>query len=268
VYPDVPWRLIRSLSRKKERDRTGLTVAEGPSVVLAAVEAGVELQALVFAEESADSEKAHTVRQAMDEHDCSCQVFVVPGRLYHKMSGTRTPQGVLGLLRFPFRFARGRPDNTWAQDLDIVGVDIQDPGNVGTLVRTGACAGATSVILCGQSADPFSPKAIRASAGAIFSTGVLYEEDCIALLRQIHDSGKLMYKATPRDGMMPWEADFRSPCAVILGNEARGLSQEILEGPGECVTIPMPGGIESLNAAMACTALLYEAVRQRTGSNV
>ena len=158
MYPDVPWRLIRSLSRKKERDRTGLTVAEGPSVVLAAVEAGVELQALVFAEESADSEKAHTVRQAMDEHDCSCQVFVVPGRLYHKMSGTRTPQGVLGLLRFPFRFARGRPDNTWAQDLDIVGVDIQDPGNVGTLVRTGACAGATSVILCGQSADPFSPK--------------------------------------------------------------------------------------------------------------
>lgn len=267
MYSDVPWRLIRSLSRKKERDRTGLTVAEGPSVVLAAVEAGVELRLVVFDREFADSEKAHAIRTALDEHGYACRVFVVSNEFYNKMSATRTPQGVLSLLRFPFRRSRGMPGDTWAHALDVVGVDIQDPGNVGTLIRTGASAGASSVIICGQSADPFSPKAIRASAGAVFNTRVVYEADCTGLFREMADSGRLIYKATPRNGIRPWEADFRSSCAVVLGNEARGLSKEILEGPGEWVTIPMPGGVESLNVAMACTALLYEAVRQRTASN-
>ena len=263
MYSDVPWRLIRSLSRKKHRDKTGLTVAEGPSVVLAALEAGGELRAVVFTEEFAGSEKAGVLRQAMEDHGRFGRLFVVPKELYSKMSDTKTPQGVLALLRFPFRFTRGEPKPTWAQDLDIVAVDIQDPGNVGTLIRTGGFAGATRVILCGQSADPFSPKAIRASAGAIFSIPVTYQEDCTGLLSQMHASGQRIYKATPRDGIMPWEADLGAPCALVLGNEARGLKEEILQGPGDCVSIPMPGGIESLNVAMACTALLYEAVRQR-----
>ena len=107
MYSDVPWRLIRSLSRKKHRDKTGLTVAEGPSVVLAALEAGVELRAVVFTEEFAGSEKAGVLRQAMEDHGRFGRLFVVPKELYSKMSDTKTPQGVLALLRFPFRFTRG-----------------------------------------------------------------------------------------------------------------------------------------------------------------
>lgn len=266
MYSEVPWRLIKSLARKKERKRTGLTVAEGPSVVLAAVEAGVELEAVVLAQGFANSAKADAIRTAMAEGGYRCPVFVVSDDLYDKMSDTSTPQGVLCLLKFPFRFLRGMPEHTWAHELYVVGVDIQDPGNVGTLIRTGKSAGATGVVICGQSADPFSPKAIRASAGAIFGARVMYESDCTGLIMRLHSAGMMIYKATPRGGIVPWEADFSQPCAVVLGNEAHGLSQEVLDGPGECVTIPMPGGIESLNVAMACTALLYEAVRQRTAS--
>lgn len=93
MYSDVPWRLIRSLSRKKERDRTGLTVAEGPSVVLAAVEAGVELRLVVFDREFADSEKAHAIRTALDEHGYACRVFVVSNEFYNKMSVQEPPRG-------------------------------------------------------------------------------------------------------------------------------------------------------------------------------
>jgi len=264
VYSDVPWRLIRSLSRKKERESTKLTVAEGPSVVLSALEAGVELRAVVLTEEFARSGKGHGILEAVAKHPDAGRLFVVSEELYSRMSGTKSPQGAMSLLSFPFRFARGEPGNTWAEALDIVGVDIQDPGNVGTLIRTGACAGASSVIICGQGADPFSPKVIRASAGAIFKTRIIFDDDCINLLRRIHDSGKLIYKAVPRGGIMPWEAGFRSPCTVVLGNEARGLGPEIIELPGDCITVPMPGGTESLNVAMACSALVYEAVRQRT----
>ncbi len=267
VQSGVPWRLIKSLSRKKERQKTGLTVAEGPSVLLSAIESQVELQAIILSEEFSNSSKGQEIRNAAFNHISGCRLFVVPETLYKRMSDTTTPQGAMCLLRFPFRFPKGEPGKTWGESLDIVGVDIQDPGNVGTLIRTGAFSGASSVVICGHSSDPFSPKTLRSSAGAAFKTKVTYMEDCLEFLRRTRALGRTLFKAVPRGGLMPWEADFRCSGAIVLGNEARGLGPEILELPGKFVTIPMPGGAESLNVAMASSILAYEAVKQRSNRN-
>ncbi len=263
MYSEVPWRLIRSLSRKKERDRNGLTVAEGPSVVLSALKARVEVHAVILTKDFADSEKDVAIRRMLEQEPNDCPLFTVSRDLYDKMSDTRTPQGAMCLVTAPFRFLAGKPRLLWPERLDVIGVDIQDPGNVGTLIRNGASAGASNIILCGNSADPFSPKAIRASAGAVFEARVAFQDDPISVLQELNMSGVSIYKAVPRGGISPWEGDFRRATALVLGNEGQGLSPEVLAIPGLGLTIPMPGGTESLNVAMACSMLLYEVVRQR-----
>lgn len=263
MYSNVPWRLVKSLSRKKEREKTNLTVAEGPSVVMSALEAKVEINAVIVTEEFAGTDRGRKLYQAITQHPNPGKYFVVSSKLYNKMSGIKSPQGVLCILSFPFRFLNGEFEDTWDRSLDIIGVDVQDPGNAGTIIRNGACIGASNIIMCGQSADPFSPKVIRASAGMIFKTRTTFQEDSISVLQNLYDSGTMLYKTVPRKGIMPWEANFRSSSAIVLGNEGRGLGQEILDLPGTYITIPMPGEAESLNVAMACSALLYEAVRQR-----
>ena len=267
MYKEVPWRLIRSLSNKKERDRTGLTVAEGPSVVLAALERNVKVLAVILSEDFAETLKGRRIREDFARYPEECQLFVVSKEMYRKMSDTKSPQGAMCLLPFPFQFLGGQPPPVWECPLYVIGIDIQDPANVASLIRSGAAAGADSVILTGLSADPFGPKVIRSSAGSIFATEVLFHNDPIGLLEHLRCSGVLLVKALPKGGVTPWECNFTGDSAVLLGNEARGLRPEILDLPGEDVTIPMPGGIESLNVAMAASVLLYEAVRQRTSLN-
>lgn len=125
-------------------------------------------------------------------------------------------------------------------------------------------------MLLGASADPYSPKCIRASAGTVFSVPISYLPSHVQSLDYVADlssSGIRVYKAAPQGGAPPWDVDLRGPSAILLGNEAQGLPDEILEGPGTKVTIPMPGGIESLNVGVASGALLYEATRQRLSSS-
>lgn len=264
MYNEVPWRLLRSLSHKKERERAGLTVGEGPSVVLAALEAGVEVQAVVLSEDFAGSEKGIAIKESLSRYAWPCQLFVVPRQLFDKISDTETPQGALCVLTLPFRFLGGEPRRVWEHPLYVVGVDIQDPGNVAALIRSGAALGVTQVLIAGASADPFSPKVIRSSVGAIFAVAVTSEKEPMEILAHLCNSDVSLYKAVPKSGIAPWKCSFVGASGVVLGNESQGLREEVLALPGSDVTIPMPGGIESLNVGMACSIILYEAVKQRT----
>ncbi len=264
MYYEVPWRLINRLSYKRSRDRAGLTIVESPPAVLSAIEAGVDLQIIVVTKEFNTSEKGDVFRQTLDGYPKRLKVFEVSESFYGKISHTKQAQGIMGLIKLPFSFLKTTPKGLWDNALEIVGADIQDPGNVGTLIRTGASVGADRVVFCGESADPYSPKAIRASAGAIFNVQTIFHRDCIRLLEEFLNSGKSLYKAVPKGGAAPWKTNFNLPCALVVGNEARGLSPTIMNLPGDWVTIPMPGKTESLNVAMACSVLSYEVVRQRT----
>lgn len=266
---EVPWRLVKSLSAKKERVSTRLTVAEGPPSVSSALESGVAVEFLVMSESFVKSPAYAGLEKAMTRQGPKPQAFTLSDALFERMSEMKSPQGVLCVLPFPFVYPSEPPGSPWQTPLYLYGFDVQDPGNAGTLIRAAAAAGVTAAVFSGESADVFSPKCIRSSAGAAFKVRLeeCLEQDPVAVLQALVDRGVTVYKAAPRGGEHPWQAHLTEPCAIVVGNEARGLSRDVLEGPGRKVTIPMPGDTESLNVAIASAILLYEAVRQRLLSN-
>src|SRR5262249_51240053 len=162
-----------------------------------------------------------------------------------------------------------KPSLSGSAPLVAVLAGVQDPGNVGTILRTAAAFGATAAITSasGQSgtASPFSPKALRASAGAALHLSILAGPALPILLAQLHSS-KIRTLATSSHAdeaaLAPWDVDWREPVALLIGNEGAGLPGEIERSASSRVRIPMSSGIESLNAAAAAAVLFYEAARQ------
>lgn len=263
---EAPWRLVRSLSSGKERARTSLTVAEGPPSVASALESGAAIEFVIASDSFVKSTSYAGVERAIAGRSARPRCHLVPDSLFERMSDVRSPQGVLCVLPFPFRYAGEPPRSPWKEPLYLYGFDIQDPGNAGTLIRASAAAGVTAAVFAGESADVFAPKCIRSSAGAAFKVR-LEEEPAqsgpVAVLEELVARGVSVYKAAPRGGDPPWDVRLAGSAAIVVGNEARGLSKEALNGPGRLVSIPMPGDTESLNVAIASGILLYEAVRQR-----
>ena len=185
----------------------------------------------------------------------------VSEEVFRKMSDTGTPQGILCVVK--------RPEYRLEQLLDgeapllVVLESIQDPGNLGTVLRTGEGAGVAGVILGGDTVDVFSPKVIRATMGSIFRVPFVLSENLVetlALLRQrniriyaAHLSGEAYYDSF----------SFREGTAFLIGNEGNGLSPEVAGAADSLLKIPMKGRVESLNAAVAAALLMYEAMRQR-----
>ena len=175
-----------------------------------------------------------------------------------KVGDTVTPQAVFAVASFE---RRGIEALTPA-DLVVVGVEISDPGNAGTLIRSAAAAGAGVVVLGAGSVDAYNPKVVRASAGACFAVSIVEGVPAVQILGALEQAGVRRLGATAHGGTPPEQFDLRRPTAFVLGHETHGLDHSLpLDGR---VTVPMAAG-ESLNVAMAATALLFEAARQRRG---
>ncbi|MGI6643602.1 MAG: TrmH family RNA methyltransferase [Bacillota bacterium] len=260
---DVPWRLISSLQAKKERTKSRLTVAEGPPSVLLGLLSQAVFEFLILDTEMEATARGREIREALAQHPKPGKVLTVKPSLYRKMSGTKTPQGALLVLPFPFEFVSPLPKSPWLEPLSVVGVDLQDPGNAGTLIRNAASVGAWEVSFTGDAVDPYSPKCIRASAGAVFQVPVTYHKDPVLYIRDLLDTGSTVYKTLPEGGIVPWEARLDKGCALVLGNEGQGLPWKVDSLITQAISIPMPGGTQSLNVAAASAVVLYEAARQR-----
>ena len=185
-------------------------------------------------------------------------------KLFQSISGTQTAQGVMALVQpRAWQFE----DLFGAAPLVVVLDGLQDPGNAGAVVRAAEAFGATGALLLQGTASPHNPKTLRASAGSLFRVPVLYGMQPAAARDALEGHGLALYAAVPaRQGAasrLPTEADFRRPCALIIGGEARGVGPELRPAATD-VSIPTVA-VESLNAAVAAGILLYEARRQRNG---
>jgi TrmH family RNA methyltransferase len=183
------------------------------------------------------------------------------------VAGTVTPQPVLAVARRrppTLTDVVARPGGDGDEpSLLVVGVDVRDPGNAGTIVRSAEAAGAQGVIFCRGSVDVTNPKTVRASAGALFHVPVVEGCDPQEVLGVLGDVGQMRIAAVAHGGERPDRVDLCRAVALIFGNEAQGLPADVLAGVDTAVTIPMPGRSESLNLGMAASILLYEARRQR-----
>ena len=189
------------------------------------------------------------------------QIVDVSAAVLNALSPVDAPTGVVASAR--------RPSVTQAETvlpapaLVLAATALQDPGNAGAIIRSGAAAGASGVVLDDGSADPWGWKALRASMGSAFHLPVMRTRTLANVIADWRAAGIQVAAAVPRHGTPMHEVDFIPPTALLLGGEGAGLPDDLIAASDVRVTIPMRGGIESLNAAVAAALLLYEAQRQR-----
>jgi len=250
---------IRGLSRQRAtRAETGSYVVDGIKNVREALAADVVIRG-VFVETGAlfDARVDECVSIAQAR---GLDVWEVEEATLVRVTSTKSSQGIAAV-------ADGRPgtlgDLPSDADFVLVGVDINDPGNAGTMMRSAVAAGANAVVLAGDCVDPTNPKTIRASAGAFFKVPIIVHDDVDEALSALTGHGLRLLGAAGEAASGCNEIDLREPVALVLGSEAHGLSDTARAALDIEVRIPMPGPVESLNVAMAGAILAYEVTRQR-----
>lgn len=183
-------------------------------------------------------------------------VFEVSDQVMEYMSDTKTSQGILAVVR-------QKHYTSLSGDFFIILDTLQDPGNMGTIFRTAEAAGVDGIVMNRNCVDIYSPKVVRATMGAMFRMPFLICDDLPAEIKRMKSRGVSVYAAHLKGEKNHWEFDYKAPTAFMIGNEGNGLSDEVAALSDEYLRIPMMGKTESLNAAVAATVLMYEAVRQR-----
>ena len=235
--------------RRNERTRAGAFLVEGPIPVDEALGHG-EVEEL-FVDAAVSFASDWLARGAV----------AVSGRVIEALSETSTPQGVVAVARM-----HTVAPSEVSGDLVVVLSDVRDPGNAGTLVRSAVAAGASAVIFCSGSVDPFNPKTVRSTAGLLFHVDVVAGVALDVVAGELRDKGFLMVGADAASSKGLDEIDLTRPVALVLGNESWGIEEASGHLLDEVVGIPMPGPAESLNVGIAGSVLLFEAVRQRRDS--
>lgn len=240
----------RRLRRRSQREATGLILVEGERVISDALELGVveDLFATPDAAGVASSAEVGGVRPLW-----------VSASVLKSLSDAVTPQGAVAIARSPL--IPLADVSSW--DLVLVLDEVRDPGNAGTLLRAAVAAGASAVIFTEGSVDATNPKTVRASAGALFRVPVANGAGLEQVAELAHRAGAVMVGAAAEATLPLYEAALSGPIAVVVGNEAHGLSGDRSALLDETVRIPMPGPQESLNVSIAGALVLFEAVRQR-----
>lgn len=186
---------------------------------------------------------------------------VVSEEVFAKMSDTQTPQGILSVLKRPEYDFRKLLEQK--NPLFVILENLQDPGNLGTIIRTGEGAGITGVIMSAQTVDIFNPKTIRATMGSIYRVPFVYVDNMKEAIEGLHKKKIRVYAAHLQGKAYYQDISFREPTAFLIGNEGNGLTRETADMADSYIKIPMEGQVESLNAAVATALLIYEAHRQR-----
>ena len=189
-----------------------------------------------------------------------CIVETVSAHIMESVSETKNPQGIIAVARIS---TVSEEELIKENGLYVFCDNVQDPGNLGTIIRTADAAGADGVILGEGCADLFNPKTVRSTMSSIFNVPVCVSKSSKKTFEYFKAHGVKIFGSTPHTDILIYREDFTGPSMLVLGNEANGISDELLTMCDACVKIPMVGGAESLNVATAGAILIYEAVRQK-----
>lgn len=253
------YKAAAQLKQKKYRDEQKKYLIEGPNLIREALFNGGEIEVIIRSENLRTEDLRS---ENFDPELAEADVAVMSPGLFRKLSDTENPQGIMAIVKKRIyteeKFFSSKPAS------NIIVLDrLQDPGNIGTILRTADAAGYMGAILLKGTADVYSPKIVRAAAGSLFRLPVLLAsgpEQAIRLLRQ-HE--KNIICTTPNCTRFYYDIDLKENAAVIIGNEGNGVCEEFIEHSDLLIKIPMEGTIESLNAAVSAGILMYESVRQK-----
>ncbi len=244
------------LYKRKHRDREGLYVIEGINLIEEAVKNGAVLRSIFIRDDFDISALEHIISDSDDD----VPVYILSKVLFDRTADTETPQGIAAVSEKP----ECGEEIFFKETDNIIVLDrLQDPGNIGTVIRTADAAGFAGAVIIKGTADLFSPKTVRAAAGSLYRIRLLYAdspEDAVVRLRKY---GRRIICTSPYADKLFYDVDMAEKAALVIGNEANGVSGELQDMADENVSLPMEGTIESLNAAVAAAVVMYEAVRQR-----
>jgi TrmH family RNA methyltransferase len=250
--------LRRGFAEAAPNDR-GEVAVEGMHLIEEAVRSGLKLSTVFFSESA--RERAHRLVPQLSSHT---EVLLLPDSVFASAVPTETPQGVAALVR-----VKAEEVATILKTLPVllmITAGLQDPGNLGTIARSAEAFGVTGLLLGERSVSPWNWKALRASAGSLFRLPHAKVELATAL-GAVKSRGIRVLATSSHKGRLISEVDLRVPIAFVIGNEGAGIPKEILAEADEIVAIPQSPKVESLNAGIASSILLYEAARQRSANS-
>ena len=251
-------KLWKKLKTRKGRKQQEALLIEGEHLLEEAIGAKLSFQAVIFSEIA--KEKSKDWLKRIPE---MVPVYELPSSLFNQLVETATPQGMAAVVKRP----EWSLDELWKNEADkktLLLIDsIQDPGNLGTLIRTAKATGMDGIFLGKGTVDPFNGKVVRASMGAIFKVP-LWQEDLELIFPVLKERKVTVVNTSPHSNQSYFHYSFPLRTAILLGNEGRGVNRHFEKYVDDHVTIPMPGGTESLNVSITGALLMYERIRQRS----
>ena len=245
--------VIQLISSSKARKKQGLFVVEGIRMIQ---ETPLDrIEAVYISSSYEEDYLKHPMSQ-------NCVYEVVEDKIFQKMSDTQTPQGILALVhKRSYSISEIMEGKSKGCILILDG--IQDPGNLGTMIRTGEGAGIAGVILSKDTVDLYNPKTIRSTMGSIYRVPHVISESLLDTVEELKNNGVYVIATHLRGKKEYQELEYDGWTGVLIGNEGNGLSEAVVDLADELVRIPMEGSVESLNAAIAAALFMYEMKRKR-----
>ena len=252
-----------SLKRKKYRDQFGEYLIEGPNLIKEALKEGVNIESLMI---TVSQEEGGNDREILEVDSLMDRTLVLSGNLFKELSETETPQGMIAIVS---KSRKDRKDPLMSPGGNVVVLDrLQDPGNIGTIIRTADAAGFDLACFIKGTGDPYSPKIVRAAAGSLFRLPIIFVNDNDELEDLMRRNGKRIIATAMSGECAYYETDLSHDCAIVIGNEGNGVSDDLLKRADEIIRIPMAGNTESLNASVAAGILMYERIRRQNERSI
>lgn len=243
------------LKEKKYRIKENSYLVEGFRLIEEALKAGKEVTHLFYILEK-EEEFTHYIKPYLSKEI----VFTTTPEVIVQLSSTKTPQGIVAILNIPNHWEDTLSLESFNHSLFVYADGLQDPGNLGTLIRSAHASGAEGIIIGSNTVDPYSDKVIRSSMGSIFHLPLF--EDTRTVTTKLEELG-FIYAITSLEGSKSvFLEDLTKNIILVIGNEGKGISEKFKNREGIKLKIPMPGGTESLNASVAASVILFERVRQ------
>jgi TrmH family RNA methyltransferase len=254
--------LLRQARAVRDGKDDGLIFVEGLRLCLEALRSNLELEAVIVSEQLA--RKEHAVESIAEISRAARRVGSVSEKLLESISYTKTPQGIVVLARRPESSEQRLAASLTGDPLLVVLHQINNPVNVGAILRTAEAAGATGIIATKNTSDPFSPKSLRGAMGSAFRLPVWRDAEFTQAIEWCRAKNIRLVGAAAGAAVRHTEWDWTRSTALVLGPESTGLTTDELKAADQTVSIPMYGEVESLNVSVAAAILLYEAARQRS----
>ena len=239
---------IKNLKKLKEKKyRLDSYIVEGIKMVKEAISENQEIALIAIREDF-----------KIDFDTKNIKTVTISNKIFNDISDVKTPQGILAVIK------KNQNNQIETNQEYILALDsLQDPGNMGTIIRTADSANINQIIINKTTVDPYSPKVIRSTMGAIYRTNIIEVEDLKATLKEMKLKGFQIITTDLKATQSIYDINYNNKTVVVIGNEANGVSQEILQTADKKVIIPMLGKTESLNASIAASIMIYEYVRQK-----